>query len=109
MSLAPNKLAKAITYSLGALMVGTLSLALSVSGGLKNDPPVSDPATGHTIAMSVRGVGTRYMTAAEWAAISPYWDAFYVCGGIFATFGIGTILVKAYQGFADGWRSDTKS
>ena len=103
-----NTVVKAITFILGALMLGTLSVPLSVSGNLKNDPQLSDPATGHIIPISVRGVGTSYMTTTEWAAFSPYWHAFYVCGGLFATFAIGTILVKAYQGFMEGWRSDSK-
>jgi hypothetical protein len=103
-----NKVLRAVTFILGALMAGTLFVALSVSGGLKNDPTSPDPASGHTIQMSVRGVGTVYMTASEWSTIAPYWNAFYVCAGLLAACAVGMLLVKCYADFTEKKRSENR-
>src|ERR1700722_5679655 len=98
-----NKVLRAVIFILFALMMGTGSRASSISGGLKNDPHFPGPTSGHAIPISLRGIGTIYMTAQEWSAISPYWNAFYVFGGLFVACGIGTVLVKAFK---YGRRSD---
>lgn len=105
--LAPkNKILRALALALFLLMMGTAWLASSVSGALKNDPSFPQPETGHIVPLALRGVGLRYMTAQEWGAVSAYWNAYYLCGGLFVTLVVGIVLVNAYQGFMQGWRSD---
>lgn len=99
-----SKAQKLISVVLLILMVGALFVAVSFSTGIGNDPKAPNPATGHTIPLSVRGVGTVYLDQAEWSAIAPYWDAFYVFLGLFVAFILGSIARDAYQGFMRGWR-----
>jgi hypothetical protein len=101
-----NKAQKIIGIVLSILMMGSLLAALSSSAGIRNDPKAPDPGTGHTIPLSVRGAGTVYLDQAEWTAIAPYWNTFYVFLGLFLAFILGCFLHEAYQGFMRGWRAD---
>ena len=101
-----KKIQRIITVILGIPMLGSLLIALFASGGFHNAPKSPDPATGHTIPFSARGIGTVYLDASEWSGIAPYWNTFYVFLGFFLAFFAFCVLYEAYQGFMQGWRAD---
>ncbi len=89
---------KSFNVALGVIavsMVLSSFLAMSASSFLHNDPRVPDPATGHTIPLALRGLGTRYMTAAEWNSISWYWDVFYALYGLLIAGVIARLIFEA--------------
>ena len=91
---------------IAGLMVLSLFVAMSASSFLRNDPKAPDPATGHTIPLALRGLGTRYMTQQEWNSIAWYWDIFYALIIFLIIVMVMRITVEAYSGFMQGWRSE---
>ena len=102
-----NKIQKIISVILLIPMLGSLLVAMFASRGIRG-PKSPDPATGHIIPFSLRGIGTVYLDASEWSAIAPYWDTFYVFMGLILAFLAFCLLYQAYQGFMQGWRSDSE-
>jgi hypothetical protein len=79
---------------------------MSASNFIRNDPKVPDPTTGHTISLALRGYGTRYITQQEWDSVALYWDIFHALLGLFIAVLVARVIVEAYKGFMQGWRSD---
>ena len=101
-----KRLFNIVAGTLAGLMLLSLILAMSVSGFLRDNPRVPDQANGYTVPLTLRGLGTRYMTEQQWDAIAPYWDFFYVMIGLFLAAILVRFVAEAYTGFMRGWRSD---
>ena len=101
-----SKIGKIIGGILGISAFVSVWIALSSSGILRDAPKSPNPATGHTIEMSVRGVGTVYVNQTEWDSIAPYWNTFYVLMGLFLAYFFCGVIYEGYKGFMRGWRSD---
>lgn len=80
-------------------MVLSLFVAISTSSIVRNNPRFPDFTRGYTIPLSIRGLGTRYMTQKQWDSIAAYWDVFYVFLGLFVTTIVTRIILEAYKRF----------
>ena len=85
-----------------------LALAMSVSGKFAGDPKTPDAATGHKIELSVRGLGTVYLTQSEWDSVAVYWNVFYAFLGALIVFVAGSIIYECWRSFMREWRRPEK-
>jgi hypothetical protein len=46
------------------------------------------------------------MTEQEWDSIALYWNVFHTFLGLFVATLVARLVVEAYRGFMQGWRSD---
>ncbi|HWE72500.1 MAG TPA: hypothetical protein VG328_05015 [Stellaceae bacterium] len=99
-----GKIGNRIAIGLFIPMMVSLVFAISVSGRFSGDPTVPNNATGHTIELSVRGMGTRYLTQTEWDSIALYWHAFYIFLALLIAFVVGYFIYVGWQGFISEWR-----
>lgn len=85
------------------LLVATAFVLFGLDSRFVNDPKQPDLATGHTIPVPIRGVGTVYVTPAEYEPNTWLTDA----AGIVVCFILLAAAYDAYLGFKKGWnRSD---
>lgn len=84
--------------------ITSLAVALSVSGRFSHDPKIPEPSTGHTVALSARGLGTVYLTDAEWRSVAVYWNTFYCFIAVSVVFFIAYLIYVGYQNFMREWR-----
>jgi hypothetical protein len=78
---------------------------LSTESKFEHDPQVADRVTGHVVPLALRGVGTVYLTASEWATVAPYQNTAYFFFGAFFVLLVGRTAVEGYRGFAREWRN----
>lgn len=71
-----NRIFHILSIAFLVFMIISLVLSIAASGKFGNNPHQPDLATGHEIALSVRGLGTVYLTQAEWSSVAPYWNTF---------------------------------
>jgi hypothetical protein len=100
---------KALGAILGGLAAVSGWMATSASSFIQNNPRAPDYDKGYTIPLAVRGLGTRYISQAQWETVAPYWHIFYGILGVLILFLIVWVVSLAYQSFMQGWRSDDKN
>jgi hypothetical protein len=94
---ALGKFLRITTVSFIALSILTLFVAINESNPVLRYAHPANPTSENTIPLSVRGVGTVYLTKSEWTGIAPYWNVFYVCLGLGAASLTGNLIYIAYQ------------
>jgi hypothetical protein len=67
--------------SIALLLMSRIAL-MEKCGQFSHDPNAFDAASGHVISLAIRGVGTVYLTLAEWDSVKPYLFAFYASIGL---------------------------
>jgi hypothetical protein len=99
-----SRLCDAVSVCLALCWFGAMFVLLSAESKFAHDPQVVDRVTGHVIPLTLRGVGTVYLTVSEWATVAPYQNAAYFFFGAFFVLLVGRMAAEGYQGFVREWR-----
>jgi hypothetical protein len=88
-----------------ALFLVSSTALMGKEGQFSHDPKAFDAASGHVISLAMRGVGTVYLTLAEWDSLEPYLLACYASIGLVILIIASRLIYDGYRGFMRGWRS----
>src|SRR5690349_20908183 len=91
------KILRLATTAMIVASVLSLFVAIEKSNHILKVTHPSIPTPENPIALSVRGMGTIYLTQSEWDAISPYWSTFYLCLSLVGASLVGNFAYRMYQ------------